>query len=58
MKIKWLATDVTAVKSTDRAERAVFGGAFGRFLVGSGGFCGPGATLWCENPLLSPHNFT
>ena len=29
MKIKWLVADVTAVRSPDRAERAILGDDFG-----------------------------
>ena len=30
----------------------------GVFLANPGHICGPGATLWCRNPLLSYDNFT
>ena len=57
MKIEWLVTDVTAVESPDRAERAIFGvilGIFGQFRP----FLWWGATLWCRKPILSPNKLT
>ena len=45
MKIKWLVTNVTAVRSADRAERAILKVILAmRFLANSGRFCGQGAT--------------
>ena len=38
MKIKWLDTDVKAVESPERAERAILGVLLGFFLVNSGRF--------------------
>ena len=71
MKIEWLVTDVSAVRSPDRAECAILAVIlternmlfWGRFwlrnlLANSGRFRGRGATLCCRNPLLSPNNFT
>ena len=49
MKIEWLVTKVTAVKSPDRAERAIFCVILaGSFLANSCHLCGPGATLCCS----------
>ena len=49
----------TAVRSPDRAERAILGAILARhFLANSGRICGRGATLWWRNPLLSPNKFT
>ena len=46
MKIEWLVSDVTAVGSPDRSERAILGMIVaGRFLANSGCICGRGATL-------------
>ena len=46
MKIEWLVTDVTAVGSPDRAERAILGVILaGHFLAGSGQICGRGGIL-------------
>ena len=46
MKTEWLVADVTAVRSPDRAERAILGVILaGRFLANSGRICGCGATL-------------
>ena len=46
MKLEWLVTNVTAVGSPDRAERAIFGVILaGRFLANSGRIFGQGATL-------------
>ena len=60
MKIEWLVTNVTAVRSPDRAERAslkvVLAGRF--FWTNSGRICGRGVTLWCGNTILSSNNFT
>ena len=59
MKIEWLVTDATAVKSSDREERAILGVILaGQFLVNLGHICGRGATLQYRNPHLSPSNFT
>ena len=59
MKIEWLVTDLTAIRSPGRAERAIWGvGWLGVFLVNPGHICGRGATLWCRNPLWSSENFT
>ena len=55
MKIDWLVTNMTAVGSPGRGERAIWGGGvilIGRFLANSGRICGRGETLWCENPSL------
>ena len=41
IKIKWLAADVTAVGSPDRANRAILGVILARrFLANSGHICG------------------
>ena len=46
MKLEWLVTNVTAVGSPDRAERAIFGVIWmGVFLSNPGSSCGRGATL-------------
>ena len=45
MRIEWLVTDVTAIGSPDRAERAILGGDFGsNCLANSGHINGRGAT--------------
>ena len=59
MKKEWLVANVTAVKSLDRADNAIFGGYWlGVILANPGHICGRGATLLCRNPLLSSNNFT
>ena len=46
MKVEWLVTDVTAVGSLGRAERAIFGVILaGLFLANSDRICDQGATL-------------
>ena len=59
MNIEWLVTNVTAVGSPDRAERAVLGLILARcFFANSGCIYSRGATLSCRNPPLSSNNFT
>ena len=41
-----------------QSKRVKFLSYFWRFLVGSGGFCGQGASLWFVNHNLSPNNLT
>ena len=46
LKIKWLVTDVTAIGSPDKEERATLRVILTRcFLANSGHICGQGATL-------------
>ena len=59
MKAERLVTDITAVGSPDRAERAILGVILaGHFLANSAHFGDWGATLWYRNPLLGHINFT
>ena len=55
MKIEWLITDVTAVRSPVSAECPNLFGDFGIF-VKLGRFCSQGGTLGSVNPLLDPKN--
>ena len=57
MKVEWFVGDVTAVGSSDRAERAILEVILAVFFQ-SRSFCGRGATLSCRNPLLSSNYFT
>ena len=58
MMIEWFVADLTAVGSSDRAERAISGVILAKhFLVNSGHICGRGAILRCRITLLSPSNF-
>ena len=46
MKIEWLVTNVTAVGSPDRADRAILEVILAwLFLANSGRICGQGATF-------------
>ena len=59
MKTEWLSTNMAAVGSPDREERAILGVILTvQFLANLGRICGQGATLRCRNPLLSSNNFT
>ena len=59
LKIEWLVTDVTAVRSTDRAKTNTLRIFFGVFWPIQAAFiCGGGAILWSGNLFLSPINFT
>ena len=57
-KTKWLVSNVIAIGSPGRAERAILGDILaGRVFAGLGHVCGRWATLWCRNLLLSSSNF-
>ena len=58
MKIELLVTNITAVGSPDRAERAILGVILARRCFGQFSVFYSGATLWCRNPLFSPNTFT
>ena len=59
LKIEWLVTDVTAVRSTDRAKTNTLRIFFGVFWPIQAAFiCGGGAILFSGNLFLSPNNFT
>ena len=46
MKIEWLVTNVTAVRSTDKAEHVILGMVLAeRCFANSGRICGRGATF-------------
>ena len=52
MKIEWLVADVPAIRSPDRAERAILGvSRLGVVFVNSGRICGQGAI--CEVGITS-----
>ena len=53
-----MVTNITAVGSPDRAERAILEVILaGLFLANSGCICGRGATVLCRNPILSSNTF-
>ena len=59
MKTEWSVTNVAAVGSPGRSERAILGVILAeRVLANSGHICGRWDTLWCRNLISGSNNFT